>query len=328
MAKLWRLPLGLAAVGMLVVASAFGQSYGQNYGPNYNPNYGQNRVAQPGAVNYVEGNVSINGRTITNQTVGTALVEQGQTLETAQGKAEMLLTPGVFVRLDSNSAVQLVRSSLVNPQVQLQRGRAMIEVDQIARENNISVLVSGSTTRLDKKGLYEFDADTHSVAVFKGKATVQVDDRNINVDYGQELMLSSTGKLKARNFNRKAPDELYAWSKLRSEYMAEANASSAQMIYVDNPWWWYGTGWYWNPWFDSWAFVPGGGFFYSPFGFGFYSPVYLGAYGFRGGYGYRGLPGRGAYGYRGFAEGPGPGFHGGGFGGGFHGGFGGGGGRR
>jgi hypothetical protein len=317
MAKLWRLPLGLAAVGTMLAVSAFAQYYGPNYGQN-----GQNRIAQPGAVNYVEGNVSIDGRTITNQTVGTAQVEQGQTLETAQGKAEMLLTPGVFLRLADNSAVQLVSNSLVNTQVQLQRGRAMIEVDQIARENNLSVLVGGSATRLDKKGLYEFDADMHSVAVFDGQAQVRVGDRTIDVDKGKELMLAATGKLKPRSFDRKAPDELFAWSKLRSEYMAEANASSAQMIYVENPWWWYGTGWYWNPWFDSWAFVPGGGLFYSPFGFGFYSPVYLGFYG------YHGFPGRGGYGYRGFAASPGPGFGGGGFGGGFHGGGFGGGGRR
>ena len=55
--------------------------------------------------------------------------------------------------------------------------------------------------------------------------------------------------------------------------------SSAQTILVSNPSWFYGTGWYWNPYYSSWAFVPGGGYFYSPFGFGFYSPAYWGVYG-------------------------------------------------
>ena len=41
---------------------------------------------------------------------------------------------------------------------------------------------------------------------------------------------------------------------------------------------WYGTGWYWNPYFSSWAFLPGDGFFASPFGWSFYSPAYYGYY--------------------------------------------------
>src|SRR5215831_7102826 len=44
-------------------------------------------------------------------------------------------------------------------------------------------------------------------------------------------------------------------------------------------------GWWWDPWFSAFTFVPGDGIFYSPFGWGFYSPFYVyGAPGF--GYGY------------------------------------------
>jgi hypothetical protein len=311
MAKLWSSPLRLAAVGMLSAAVA---AFAQN--PAASAPYAQysqaNRVAQPGAVNYVEGNASIDRRTITNQMVGTAVLEPKQTLQTAQGKVELLLTPGVFLRLDDNSAVQMVSNSLVDTEVQLQSGRTMIEVDQITPENHLAVLVNGFSTRLDKKGIYQFDANTPSVAVYDGKAVVAAYNKNIDVGKGEQLALVADIKLKTHGFDRKAPNELYAWSKLRSGYMAEANISSAQMIYTYNPWWWYGTGWYWNPWFGSWAFVPGGGLFYGPFGFGFFSPPVVYAYGFHGypGFGYRG----------GFRTTPGPafegGFHGGGFAGG------------
>jgi hypothetical protein len=305
MAKLWRSPLRLAAIGMLAAFTGFAQN-------------GPNRVAQPGAVNYVEGNVSIDGRTITNQAVGSAQVDRGQTIETAQGKVELLLTPGIFVRLDDNSALQMVANSLVNTQVQLQRGRAMVEVDQISPENRVTVVDNGITTQMERKGIYEFNAETPLVQVYDGQAVVRVGDKTIDVDKGHELTLTANAKLKSQKFDRKDTGELYAWSRLRSQYMAEANASSAQMIYVDNPWWWYGTGWYWNPWYASWAFVPGAGFLYSPFGFGFYAPVYAygGFYGYHPGFGYRG----------GFRTTPGPAFHS-GFAGGFHGG-GGFGGRR
>ena len=305
MANIWRSAVRLAIVGTTAVLAAFAQ-------------YGQNRVAQPGAVNYVEGTVSVDGRTITNQSVGSINVDEGQTLETADGKAEMLLTPGIFLRLDDHSAVRMASSALINTSVQLQRGKAMVEVDQIAPENHLTVVDNGITTQLEKKGIYRFDADTPSVAVYDGKAVVRVDDRTVDVDKGKQLALTASSNLKPQKFDRNASNELYAWSKLRSSYMAEANTSSAQMIYAANPWWWYGTGWYWNPWFASWAFVPGGGFLYSPFGFGFYSPVYVVS-------GFHGYPGVG----RGFRTAPAPAFRS-GFAGGFRGGFHGGGfgGRR
>ena len=57
------------------------------------------------------------------------------------------------------------------------------------------------------------------------------------------------------------------------------------MVVVDNyPGWWGGTGWYWNPYYSTWSFIPGAGYFDNPWGFGFYSPAYLGVYGFPYGY--------------------------------------------
>jgi hypothetical protein len=288
---------------MLAAAASFAQ-VGQNM---------QNRVAQPGAVNYVEGSVTLDGRTITNRSIGGVEVDQGQVLGTAQGKAEMLLTPGIFLRLDDNSAVRMISNSLTNTQVQLQNGRAMVEVDMIAPENRVTVVDNGYTTQLMKKGIYRFDANTPSVAVYDGKAVVLANDRQIELGKGHELILTADlAQLKPQKFDTKNTGELYAWSKLRSGYVAQASVASAQMIYVDNPWWWYGTGWYWNPWFASWAFVPGAGYFYGPFGFGFFAPPVVFAYapGFYHGPVYRG----------GFRVAPGPSFHavapgGGGFGG-------------
>src|SRR5579885_3374667 len=171
MAKLGRSPLRLAAIGMLAAAAAFAQ-VSQNT---------QNRVAQPGAVNYVEGSVSLDGRAITNSSIGNADVDQGQVLATAQGKAEMLLTPGIFLRLDDNSDVKMASNSLTNTQVQLQSGRALVEVDMIAPENRVTVVDNGYPTQLLKKGIYRFDANVPSVAVYDGKAVVLADDKRIEL---------------------------------------------------------------------------------------------------------------------------------------------------
>jgi hypothetical protein len=290
----------------------------------------QGRVGQPGMVNYVEGQVLVNGEAVGNDEVGRVLVAPGQVLQTNDGKAEMLLTPGVFLRLDSNSSVKMVSPSLTNTKVELLQGKAMVEADQLMKENHIAVDDHGVNTVLKEKGVYEFNANNPMVAVYDGKVQVQEDDHTKDVGKGKELALTQNLKMKTESFNRKDEDDLYAWSKLRSEYMSEANMATAQTVVVSGPGWWYGPGWYWNPWFASYAWLPGDGFFYSPFGFGFYSPVYWRAYApvyYRPGFGFVSRPGFGRVGvgalshpatvapaFRGGAVG---GFHGGAVGG-FH----------
>ena len=104
---------------------------------------------------------------------------------------------------------------------------------------------------------------------------VQTEDKSVDVKKGKELPLTEGAALKPQKFDRNESDDLMAWSKLRSQYLADANAASAQTVVVNNPGWWAGTGWYWNPWYSTWAFLPGSGFLYNPWGFGFYSPSYF-----------------------------------------------------
>ena len=81
----------------------------------------------------------------------------------------MLLTPGVFLRVGENSAVRMISPNLLNTQMELDRGRADIEVDEIHPRNDIQVAVGGANTRLLKDGLYAFDADKGSCPGLQGR---------------------------------------------------------------------------------------------------------------------------------------------------------------
>ena len=96
----------------------------------------------------------------------------GQTVATVNGKAEVLLTPGVFLRLGDNSAVTMVSPDLTKTEVQLDRGVAEVEVDQLYKQNDLLIDQGPSQTVLLKDGLYEFDAATNQVRVFDGLASV------------------------------------------------------------------------------------------------------------------------------------------------------------
>src|SRR4051794_11380706 len=92
-------------------------------------------VARPGTVNYAEGSVTLAGRSVGAAQIGQAEVNPGQVLETSRGKAEMLLTPGVLLRLGDNSAVRMISPSLTDTKIELVRGEAMIEAQQVQKEN-------------------------------------------------------------------------------------------------------------------------------------------------------------------------------------------------
>jgi hypothetical protein len=236
-----------------------------------------NRQAVPGTLNYLEGQASIGDQTLDSKSIGAAELGNGQTLETKNGKAEILLTPGVYLRLGSNSSAKMVSNSLTNTQVMLNSGEAMLEVDELYKENNIRISQPGADTLIVKTGLYDFDAADHAVRVFDGKAVVAANDHETTLKKNRELALNNAD-VKATEFNKKATiqgDDLYRWSSLRSQYLSEANVATAQLYFV-NGWYgpgWWGPGWYWNPWFAGFTFLPGNGFFYSPFGWGFYSPL-------------------------------------------------------
>jgi hypothetical protein len=236
------------------------------------------QTAVPGTLNYVEGQASIGDQNLDSKAVGSATLQAGQEMETGNGKAEILLTPGVYLRLGSNSSVKMVSSGLMNMQVAVNRGEAMLEVDQIYKENNLQISQPGADTRVEKNGLYDFNADANQVRVFDGKALVSANDHRTTVKGGHELALNTDGKLKTQGFNKndvRQNDDLYRWSSLRSEYLSEANVDAARTYYGAGgygPGWW-GPGWYWDPWFAGFTYLPGNGFFYNPFGWGFYSPL-------------------------------------------------------
>ncbi len=294
-------------------------------------------TARPGALNYVEGATAIEGQPLTSRSVGSITLNPGEILSTGKGRAEILLTPGVFLRLDDDSAVKMIAPDLTHTQVELVHGRAAVEVDEIYDENNLDVVVDGVSTQLVKRGYYEFDAAPATARVFDGKAAIEIGDGKYKVIKAHHEVALASGQnasaplLKPASFNTDdARDDFYNWNSLRSQYLAEANNQIATE-YEGGPG--FAAGWYWNPYAWDYAYL-GAGPFWSPFGWGYYPYGWGGRWGGRyGGYGYRGGQ---YYGtghadggtHAGFVGGGSGGFHGGGGGDGFHGGGGGGGGHR
>jgi FecR protein len=267
---------------LLSLATLSATAFGQNANP-----------ARPGTLNYIEGQASIEGRQLSPNSVGNTELQAGQALSTANGKAEILLTPGVFLRLGSDSTVEMISPNLTSTEVKLERGLADVEVDQLYKQNTILVDLNNGQTKLLKNGLYVFDADDSIVRVFDGKADVTGQNlhdnaKPIEVKGDRQLALTGEPSNPQRFDKNKSQDDLYNWSSLRSEYLGEANVNLASE-YAGAPGFY--PGWYWAGGPFGYTWLPGDGLFWSPFGYGFYSPYYI----YGGGFLY-GRYGRGVYG--------------------------------
>lgn len=235
--------------------------------------------AHSGVVQYTEGDVSIDNQAIHPKFAEFPELKPEQVIATEEGRVELLLTPGVFLRLAENSSVRMISNSLSDTRLAVVSGSALIEVAELLPNNAITFDAAGTPIVLARKGLYRIDSDPSRLRVYDGQVRVGADTAPVTVRKGHEVALAAS-PLAVSSFDAKDIDGFYRWGARRSEYVAEANVVSAHVANdprsssytggVDSP-----TGrWSWNPWFGMFTYMPGGdGMYMSPFGYAYYSPA-------------------------------------------------------
>src|ERR1700680_5108480 len=87
--------------------------------------------AHSGVIHYTEGKVSVDDKVFEQKTAEFAELKEKSVLKTEEGRAELLLTPGVFLRVGENSAVRMLSNHLSDTRVEVLNGEALIECDQL-----------------------------------------------------------------------------------------------------------------------------------------------------------------------------------------------------
>jgi hypothetical protein len=225
--------------------------------------------AKSGLIHYAEGRVYLGNQLVENKFGSFPDVQENAQLRTEEGRAEVLLTPGVFLRMGESSAIRMITNRLIDTRVEFLGGSMLVEAAEILKDNAVTIVYKDYTVQLMKKGLYRFDSDPAELRVYDGAANTQLNGKTEEVKDGH--LLAFDGDLKLAKFNKDEADALYRWSRRRSEYLAMANVSAAKSV-RDYGSYWGSSGWYFNPYFNMYTFVPYRGVFFSPFGYAFWSP--------------------------------------------------------
>jgi hypothetical protein len=249
--------------------------------------------AKAGGINAVTGHADViaRGGGGWEQLMITDDLRSGDRVRTAlDGRVEILLNPGSYLRLGGNSEFELLDNSLANLEIRLWRGTAIVEATGAdGVELNIGISTPHTRVAIVRQGLYRLHVvpeDATELIVRKGR--VILSDSQTKIKGGNKIVFSATNTTVAKltKDEKKQKDEVEVWSKERAETLAKANRritdrmlSSAFASYRDpwDPWRPYGRAfgfWFFNPSAGCYTFLP---FFYgfgSPYGSSYTTSIY------------------------------------------------------
>jgi hypothetical protein len=186
--------------------------------------------AKAGGINAVSGRTGVQpqGSTEWEQLTIKDNLEAGDMVKTGiDGRVEMLLNPGAYLRVGENSEFELTNNSLENLEVRLLRGTAIVEATGTEdTELMINITTPHTKMAIVRRGLYRVNVvpgDATELIVRKGR--VLLSDSQTKVKGGRKLIFSghtfSMAKLEKAD---KEKDALENWSKERAETVAKANS--------------------------------------------------------------------------------------------------------
>ena len=184
--------------------------------------------AQAGGINFVSGNVTVQGRSEQNPQALTLTdnLQTGDSVTTgAGGRVEVLLNPGSYLRLDENSEFELTDASLDNLLVTLVRGSAVVEVTAASDvELALAINTPQAEALIVRGGIYRFNVmanGTTEILVRKGRV-IYGTGTPTKIKGGQKVLFGR-GSVEVAKLNKKDQDTLDVWSKERAQTLARAN---------------------------------------------------------------------------------------------------------
>jgi hypothetical protein len=191
-----------------------------------------------GVVHYFEGAVYLNDQPLEPRLGRFPSMPEGAELRTAEGRAEVLLTPGVFLRIDQNSAIRMVSSSLADSRIELLTGSAMVDSAEPAPGTSVTLTYQDWQVRFPEKGVYRIDAGRIDstpgrVWVREGEAEVTnpATGEPVAVERGMDLPLAAV-LVEERSFDlpfNDPSDALSNWSRGRADSISADNQIAANI---------------------------------------------------------------------------------------------------
>lgn len=234
--------------------------------------------AKAGVVNIVEGEASVIRAhlfAVPEMLISGDELQPGDSVKTgADGRAEILLNPGCYLRLGNSSQFVFFFDGFTSNKVKLLSGSAVLEASAI--DGYIFVETPKNKIEIARTGLYRFNVGADAkpgIVVRKGEALVG----NAAIKNGKQAIVDGATPVIAK-LDKLDVDSLDDWSKTRAKSLIAANNSlsnrgmrrSVGIASLNN------NAWVYDPFCRCYTFLPFTGGFSSPYGWGYsnYNPYW------------------------------------------------------
>ena len=236
--------------------------------------------AKAGFVNRVEGKVYIlradsedgeKGRA----SLGTQMRDGDRLSATAKSYAETLLNPGSYLRLNENSEIRAASVDFNSVRFELIRGSVIAEIGEVGKNTPIEIVTPNGSLTIAKAGLHRIDAKESATTVSVRQGEIHLGtpndlaaNKSLKIKRGKVVTLkgSAVAPSDIAKLDQDALDNFDTWSFSRASALTQANVRALRGSINT-----FAAGWYYNPFYNCYTFMPFRSSFWSPYGFGFFN---------------------------------------------------------
>jgi hypothetical protein len=182
-----------------------------------------------GLIHFFEGPVYLGDQPLESHPGKFPSVPQGVILRTEEGRAEVLLSPGVFLRVGQHSAIRMIANDLADTQVELQAGSAIVDSAEPNPGTSVTLFYKNWRVHFLQKGGYRIDSSPPRLWVREGEAEVFAGAAGQPINVEQGMSLPFAGVLVPEPSSVEPNDALSNWADGRSESISADNAITAQI---------------------------------------------------------------------------------------------------
>ena len=195
--------------------------------------WGQSVIStRSGVVHFFEGSVYLDGQKLESHLGKFPAIPQGGELRTEQGRAEVLLTPSVFLRLGDGSAIRMIANDLARTRVELLAGAAIVDAAEQTADTSVTLIYRNWNVTFVEQGTYRIDSENPRLWVSHGKAKVSSVTGGKPVVVGQGMDLPLAVVLVPERTVGQPADALSTWAEGRAQSISADNAIAAN---IDDP---------------------------------------------------------------------------------------------
>lgn len=184
--------------------------------------------AHAGLVNFTEGTVLLDNQPLVPKAGTFAAIGNGSALRTEKGRAEILLTPGVFLRIDENSAVRMVSNGLDNTRVEFLSGSAILDSNEAQPDDKpVTLTYKEFQIRFSKPGVYRIDSEPAVFETYTGEAEILADGQApTKIDESRQFFFGIG--METNKYGDGAIDAFSEWARNRAETIVADNRAAEQ----------------------------------------------------------------------------------------------------